>query len=404
VSDDAPPAQPFPAHDRGLAGHALDVVNAIRSSARHVISLCDSEERCNRRREHEDRAPVYTVRMPDLLATAHAGGYRTFILIAIAAALAARSASAQCHVVTERASLERVTVSVPGQRFALDLAGVPVIVELKQPGKGTTSIEVQSPLRFTASYPSKKLVYRIRRDVELFGGRIHLGKQAGHTWLRVRGDGLQLSLKSALGLEVKEAVIVPCNAVELGNGTAYAAPLAILPPKERTIGTGPTFFPLYLAPQEVDPLEIRYSGPFQVLQRRPGWVLLQADWEDASQLRGWTRERFATFKAMPTRSWGEVGGSALAKCGGVVDGPPPERVTLRKGAVVAASPGGAIWASAAQEIAVDAILVDRADNGWIHVTALPGLPAPCLEHEHIWVHERDVIRTVPQPASRERSR
>ena len=282
-------------------------------------------------------------------------------------------------------------MSVPGERFTLNLEGVPATIDLEQMGKGTTSIQVESPLRFTASYPSMKLGYRIKRDVDLYDGRVHLGKKSGHTWLGVQGDAIRISLTSTLGVDIRRPTIVPCDSIEFENGTAYASPLALSPPSERTIGMGKSFFPLYVAAREVNPLMIRYSGPFQVLQKRDGWVSLQADWDDGSRLRGWTPERFATSKAIPTESRGGIVGSTISACGGVADGPPLERVTLRKGAVVAASPGGAIWASVAMEISVEVFRLDRAHNGWMQVTAIPGLPATCLEHENIWIRTRDII-------------
>jgi hypothetical protein len=72
--------------------------------------------------------------------------------------------------------------------------------------------------------------------------------------------------------------------------------------------------------------------------------------------------------AIPTESLGEIVGSAISGCGGVADGPSPETVTLRKGALVAASAGGAIWASVAEEISVEAIRRDRAHDDWIPVS------------------------------------
>src|ERR1039458_1113764 len=171
----------------------------------------------------------------------------TCALLVIACASFARGASARCRIVTEKASLEGVTVSVPGERFTLNLEGVPATIHLEQMGKGTTSIQVESPLRFTASYPSMKLGYRIKRDVDLYDGRVHLGKKSGHTWLGVQGDAIRISLTSTLGVDIRRPTIVPCDSIEFENGTAYASPLALSPPSERTIGMGKSFFPLYVA-------------------------------------------------------------------------------------------------------------------------------------------------------------
>jgi hypothetical protein len=345
-------------------------------------------------REPAERPTVYTSQMPGLPPASRAYGRWTCVLLLLLCGLAAQGAWAQCRIVTEKASVEDVAVEFSALSFSLDLKGVPATVELEETGKRPASIHVLAPLRFAASYPPEKLVYRIKRGVDLYRGRIHLGKQAGHTWLGVRGDGMQLSLQSALDLEVKEPVIVPCGSVKLGDGTPFAAPLAILPPPDHTVGTGTAFFPLYRTPREVDSLDIRYSGPFQVLRRRPGWVLLQAAWEDGSRVRGWTLERFTTSKISAPRAWGG-GGSGERLCV-ASDGPRLARITLREHAPVASSPGGTIWASVARRITVDAFPLDRPD-GWTRVAAVPGLPAkPCSAHEHIWVRARDVIGPVPR--------
>ncbi len=322
------------------------------------------------------------------------------LLLVLASAFLARAAAAECRISMEKASLQKVTVQVPGQRFTLDLQAVPVTVAVKHASKGTAIIQVLAPLRFTASYPSKSLVYRIGREVDLYGGRIHLGKRAGYTWLGVRGDGLQVSLRSSLGLQVQEPVIVPCNNIELASSTYYNSPAVSLPPPARTVGTGSAFFPLYLAPEEAAPLSIRYAGPFQVLQRRPGWVLLQANWEDGSQVRGWTRQRFATAKAKSLPGW--AGGESFNVPCAVVDGYgfPLAKIKLRKDAPIAASPGGAVWARVSGTISADAFPLDRRD-GWIQIAAVPGLPArSCSDHDHIWVHSRDVLGPVPREHTR----
>ncbi|MGD0838597.1 MAG: hypothetical protein ABSB49_18325 [Polyangia bacterium] len=300
-----------------------------------------------------------------------------------------------CRVATEKASLDAVEVAVPGQTFALDLKKVPVTMELEEAASRTTTIQVLAPLRFVALYPSDKLVYRIKQRLELAGGRIRLGKLAGYTWLGVSGDGMRLSLQSSLSIDLREPIIVPCRNVELGNGgPSYATPAALSAPRRRTIGTGTAFFPLYLAPREGDHVDIRYPGPFEVLQRHRGWVKLQAAWQDGSRVRGWTRQEFTTSGVSLPLGWGE-GGPGEGGCGRV-DGPLVVRVRLRKDAAVATSPAGPVWASVAQMIAVDAFPSDPSDDGWIQVASVSGLPLPCKDHEHIWVQARDVVGRVPR--------
>ncbi len=316
------------------------------------------------------------------------------VLLVLLCGLTVQRAWAQCRVVTKKASLKEVVIAVEDQKFRLDLRGVPVTVDVEQTAKRAVHIQVLAPLRFLASYPAQKLTFRIKQGVNLYGGRIHLGKRAGYKWLGFRGEGMLLSLQPSLALDVKEPVIVPCGSLELGDGTPFATPPAVLPPKQRTIGTGTSFFPLYVSPREMDALEIRYAGPFQVLRRRPGWVRLQAAWEDGSLVRGWTRERFTTSKVASPRGWGG-GGSGERLCV-AADGPILARVRLREHAPVATSPGGPIWASVAERIEADAFPLDRPD-GWIQIAAVAGLPTkPCTQHEHIWVQARDIVGPVPK--------
>jgi hypothetical protein len=76
---------------------------------------------------------------------------------------------------------------------------------------------------------------------------------------------------------------------------------------------------------------------------------------------------------------------------GRADGPTLTTFTVRKGAPIAASHAGAPWAWTTQRPSVDAFPLDRAD-GWIQIGAVAGLAsAPCAEHDHLWVHVRELI-------------
>ena len=314
----------------------------------------------------------------------------TYVLASIACGLASRAVSAQCRIVVEQAHLKGVMVSAPGVSFALDIDGVPLTIE-PETGKANASVQVMAPLRFAASYPMDKLAFRIKELVDLYGGRIRLGKKAASAWLGIRGDDMQLSLHSTLGIDVKQPLQIPCSHVGLSDGTPYSTPDVVWPSKDRTIGTGTTFFPLYLGPQEVEPLHVQYRGPFRILRKQPGWVLLEAAWADGSKVTGWTLERNTTSQVAPVGGWGE--GLSGGGRGGCSDQPRVAKFTLREHAPIAASPGGPVWAWVARTLAVDALPLDRSD-GWIQVISFPGLLSdPCSEYEHIWVHARDVLWT-----------
>lgn len=334
---------------------------------------------------------------PPKISTVRSRGRLTCIIAAIICWLAPRAGSAQCRIGVEKARLKGVMVSASGVTFSLNLDGLPLTIEL-EPGKAMASLQVKAPLRFVASYPSDKLALRIKKRVDLYGGRVRLGTLAAHVWLGVQDDGMQLSLLSTLGIDLKVPPRIPCSNIELSNGTPYSTPQVVWPTKDRTIGMGSTFFPLYLGPQEVDPLAIHYPGPFRILRRRPGWVLIEAAWKDGSRVMGWTLERYTTTKVASVLGWAE-GQSGVDECH-ATDGPILAKVTLRKEAPVAVSPGGPVWAWVARTLTVDALPPDRSD-GWIQVLGVPGfIGERCSDYENIWVHARDVLRThAPRPKS-----
>ena len=322
--------------------------------------------------------------------TVRSHGRLTCVIASIVCGLAPRAALAQCRIEVEQARLKGVVVSAPGVNFSLDLDGIPLTIE-PETGKASASLQVMAPLRFTASYPMDRLAFRINERVDLYGGRVRLGKGAAHAWLGVRGDGMHLSLLSTLGVDTKEPLQIPCSHIKLGDGTPYWTPQVVWPRKDRTIGTGTTFFPLYLGPQEADPLPILYPGPFRILRKRRGWMLIEAAWADGSRVTGWTLERYTTKKVAPVL--GSGGGESYEGECYATDGPLLAKFTLREQAPVSVSPGGPVWAWVARTLTVDALPLDRSD-GWIQVIGVPGLLSdPCSEYEHIWVHARDVLWT-----------
>jgi hypothetical protein len=286
-----------------------------------------------------------------------------------------------------------VTVIAGQATFPLRLDGVRVAIDLS-PGATTATINVEAPLEFQATFPVEKLALRLKETVNLFEGRLRLGPGAKPIWLGVEGDTVQLSLHEMLGLDVSRRLAISCRSIGLSDGTPYRSPDRIESPKEpaaaRTVALGPGSVPLFVKAEAVDPLEIRYPGAVQVRERRPGWVMVEVDWADGSRLRGWTLERNTQAQAAPPAGWGE-GGEGESSCGRV-DEPPLSRLTIRRHAPIAAAPGGAVWARVAKTLVVEAFSPQRPD-GWIRIGVIPGLLAkPCAEHEHLWVHARDVVR------------
>jgi hypothetical protein len=303
-----------------------------------------------------------------------------------------------CRVEVEHARVPGVLVTASGTSFTVDLQDVPMVLEARE-GSSEAQVDVLAPLRFHGRYPVDRLAFRAAAEVELQRGRIRLGKGAAPTWLGVRGRGLRFTLDQ-LRVEVEAELEVDCSHVGLSDGTPYAAPAATVPPAGHSTGAGPGFVPLYVTPKEVDPLRVRYAGPFSIEATEPGWVLIEATWADGSRLRGWTPERnvtphFERFESVVEgRSWGPECTNTDAVL---------TQLVVRKGASVAASPAGPVWARVTQALTVDALPLSR-QNDWIPIADMPGLPAdPCTEHQHFWVNVSDVKEgLVPRVFGRER--
>ena len=285
-------------------------------------------------------------------------------------------------------------VSAGPNTFTLRLEGVPVAIALS-PGDTTGRISVEGPLQFEATYPLAQLTLRLEKPVDLLGGRIRLGVGAKPSWLGIEGDAIRASPKTMLGVETTPALSVPCGAIGLSDGTPYSIPTVIDAPRGREIGIGTGPVRLFVRPMAVDPIEIHYPGSFRVRARRPNWVLIEANWADGSRVRGWASEQDIKSEVASVFS-GSVEGLKGEPACGRSDAPTFTRLTIRRGASIADAPGGFIWAHATKSIVVSAFPLERSD-GWIRIGAISGLTSePCSEHEHLWVHARDVVGSVPR--------
>jgi hypothetical protein len=197
-------------------------------------------------------------------------------------------------------------------------------------------------------------------------------------------------------VELAQPLSIPCSHLGSSGGEPYASPAPNLARGERR-GTGRGFVPFFLEPRAVEPVLIRYGGPFHVKVRQPGWVLLEAAWADGTSLSGWTPETNTTGTFEDVGGFGE-GWTGRALCGHS-DGPRLEKVSVRAGAPIADRPGGPVWAHVVRSITADTFPSNRAD-GWRRVAAITGLRADsCSEQEHLWIDARDMAATPSDPAA-----
>lgn len=300
---------------------------------------------------------------------------------------------APCRFSVERGQLREVAVSVAEITFSVNVDGVPLQLQFRA-GESRARVDVIDPLRFTGSYAVDELALRMASKVDLHDGRIRLGQGSAPERLGIHGDVLLVSIEKMLGVATKTPFGVPCRRLGLSDGSPYRAPSAVAPaPGREAVGVGREFIPLYPDAREGDALWMSYPGPLLVEERRPGWVLLNAEWSDGSRLRGWTRDRYTTAHFEPaSEGWGEGGLVHGAGCG---SSHPPLRspVTIASGSPIAASPNGPVWAHVTREIQAEAysFSFERSD-GWIQLAAVPGLSADsCDPHEHLWLQRRHLL-------------
>ena len=308
-------------------------------------------------------------------------------------ALASPGVLAECRLTAHHARLAGVTVSAAQTTFSLDLAGVPVAIVLA-PNAATARVDVAAPLQFQAEVQVDALELRLKKAVDLYGGRVRLGRSAAHVRLGVEGDTMRVSLHETFGVDVPRGLAVPCRALGLDAANWFTTPPDPEPESGRRVAIGPGPVPFFERPVSVDPLEIGYAGPFVVRGRRPGWALIEASWADGSRLKGWVLEKDAQAEVVPWRGRGELFGSGRDCCV-ATDEPPFTQMTIRRGAPIAASAAGVVWAHAATNVVVEAFPREAADGDWIAIATTRALPTgSCSRHQHMWVQAGDVMKSA----------
>ena len=157
-------------------------------------------------------------------------GHGALGLVTFAGMFASRGSSAECRLsASQHAHLDDdVTISAGSATFPLGLEGVPVEIVV-EPGTARAKIQVEAPLEFDATYPVADLRLRVTKTVDLYGGRVRVGRGMGPILQRVEGDAMRISLTNMLGVEVSGTLAIPCRSIGLEN-----PPLVLEPRRNRT--------------------------------------------------------------------------------------------------------------------------------------------------------------------------
>jgi hypothetical protein len=300
-------------------------------------------------------------------------------------------------VAAPKLTLWDVRVNLPSESFGLALDGVSAVIE-PRPGRSNAILSMTSPLAFTAEYPASQLRFVMANAVVSFGGRVRLGKGMMPTTFEARGETMRVSA-AIVGVALSEPLEVPCRDLSLREGNQVSMAVPVIDPAFPSVGTGAGAFPLYINPREQDPLFVRYAGAWQVRQQQAssGWVLLEASWSDGTLLRGWTRSSNIARGSPTSGLWSEIEEHRILPSLGLHE-PTLVPMTLRRGAKLAASPGGFVWATASEALSVE---VDPAeDAGWLRIGSIGGKVRNADRHpqlSRLWARQADLV-AAPAPA------
>lgn len=266
---------------------------------------------------------------------------------------------------------------------------------------GTSTIEVESPLRFTATQKTSRLGARLLKRTSIAGGRIILARGLTPNFPKMERSDFQSVVEAGeipvslplIGLSTKVPLKLPCSAIDISwDAEGYEEPQFDLPEGAiRFVDTREAIL-LYEKRELVNPLEIRFGSALTVVALRGSWARLRARWSDGTIVQGWVpAEEVRIEVGMPKNNLVMGGGfGAGGICGG---GHRPRLIPfkLHAHAPIHDAAGGAIWAHTAGTISVLALPLTRSD-GWIQISKVDGLPTgSCTQHTKIWVHADHVL-------------
>lgn len=310
------------------------------------------------------------------------------------------SEAAPCEFATQSADVTWVNVQPTGGtpfRLLLDkrpLTATPM-------ASGSSTIEVDAPLRFTATQRTSQLGARLAKRTSIAGGRIVLARGLAPNFSAVESAEFESATEAGsipvalplLGFSTKDRLDLPCSAVDISwTASAYDAPLYRLPKGPLSFVDTREPILLYKDRELVDPLEIRFGSALVVVARRGKWVRLRARWSDGSVLQGWAEAAAVTVQRGSPKS-DLVQGGMVGFGGGCGGGHRRQEIPLKlhSHAPIHDSAGGEIWAQTAGTITVHAFPLTRSD-GWIQISKVDGLPTgECAVHNRIWVHAEHVL-------------
>jgi hypothetical protein len=299
----------------------------------------------------------------------------------------ARATPCELRGTPEHAVIEVRPTGGPAMR--VELTGVPLVARFAR-RRAAAAVRSTGPLRFRGS--AVELPLALERDVVAGGGRVRLSKATRIVRARPHDGGLRLDVRiaprSTTGVRLP-SVAVACDAVRVGEDPASEVrptSAAAWLPRRHALA-------LRARPRASGGLRMETSGaravPLDHLARSGPWVRVRAAWSDGSAVEGWIeRDALESVHFASGFGYGTWADAPRGRCSAALPAAGPGGyvgpATLRRGGTLHAAPGRGPWAEAADDIAVDVELLDRA-AAWVRVIRLPGVTETCDRLDHAWV-------------------
>jgi hypothetical protein len=320
----------------------------------------------------------------------------------VALGAGARPALGECRVSLSHGNLPAVTVRAGARTWPVRVEGGSGSL-IFDGGPSSLTAELTAPLAFRGTVQARTLRLAPKRPVDLFDGRIRLGRHAIGRWSAGPG-GIQPSLHDTLALAVDPPPVVPCVDLQVVNEVVENVwSVGVKAGGKGAASLVPGQIQLFPAAGQGTPVRVAFGGQVSVLAHRAPWAQIETIWDDGSRVRGWVRG--TDVDPRPGAAGGSGVGSSVPGVTGCADAQRFTPVTLRKGAQLADAPDGAVWAHVTETIPAQALPSpapkQSSNPSWVQIGSLKGLPATtCDPLQFVWARAADVV-SAGRPAAAE---